>query len=384
MPNLYELHPNQQLGAEPNFAARAALGARHARLLVGFVVTVLMPLAFFAFYLFGFAQDRFVSYSGFSITVEDSAVQLGVLEGLASLSGGAKTDAAIVYDFLNGPAFASKLKAHAGAIEMLSPIGFDPLFWRPPDGLEGLTDRWRRLAKVSLDSRTGMVSARVSAFRAEDARYLNQLMLEEASAMLAGLSRSMRDESTILAQGSVQRAEDRLTAARQRLTEFRSLTRIVDPMADFEGRLGMMTTLQTQLVEAKVSLELLHQNSTGADLRIASAKNKVLVIEALLEDEKNLVDQEGAGYAKIAAGFDARMTDVTYAQEHYLTALASLDAANALAQRKTRHLAVHIPPTLADAAVLPRRWSILGTSAFFLCLAWAVGVAAFHGARGNV
>ncbi len=62
------------------------------------------------------------------------------------------------------------------------------------------------------------------------------------------------------------------------------------------------------------------------------------------------------------------MTDVTYAQEYYLTALASLDAANALAQRKTRHLAVHIPPTLADAAVLPRRWSILGTSVFSFAL----------------
>ena len=164
MANLYELHPNQQLTAEVGFAAPCGMQVRHVRLLASFVIIVLTPLTLLMVYLFGFAQDRFVSYSGFSVVSEDAGVQLGVLEGLANISGGSKTDASIVHDFLDGPAFAAQLKKHPDIVELFSPSGFDPMFWDQPDGLESIAKRWRRLTSISLDSRTGVVSVTASAF----------------------------------------------------------------------------------------------------------------------------------------------------------------------------------------------------------------------------
>jgi len=381
MANLYELHTDRRLDQPPGHAAEFQMRAGHKRLIISFILFVLLPLSVHAAYVFALASDRFVSYSGFSVGAENSGANLGILDSLTSLSGGAKTDSAIVYDFLRSPAFVERLQQRIDVSLTFSPRGFDALFWPPPDSLDSTTRRWRRLVSLSLDSRSGVISARVSGFQPDTATNINRIILDEAATMLSALSQDMREDSTATAKQTVDQARADLSMARKDLTEFRAKTRIVDPAAELEGRLGLMALLQSQLVEAKIALGLLKETSSSTDARAQAAARKVSIIEDMLEAERQNIGRGEEGFAETAAEFESRQLEVEYAQERYVAALAALDASVALAQSKSRYLAIHIQPTQPDGPELPRRWRSLAVTAAFLSLAWVIFAVGFSGAR---
>jgi len=384
MANLYELRPAQQVDPLTDHTAAFRFGRAHKALILSFILVVLVPIFLQSIYLFGVAQDRFVSHSGFSIGAKDSGGTLGLLDGLTGLSGGANTDAAIVYDFLKSAAFVSRLQMRVDLSKTLSPVGLDSVFWPPPKDQEAALRRWSRLMELSLDSRSGVISARVSAFDADDAQQINQIMLDEASIMLAGLSRQMRRDSTVFATSAVAAAEGHLTESRNNLTAFRTTTRILSPEIELESKLGLLATLQTQQIEAQIAHSLLLQTTTEKDPRAVAASMKISVIEGLLEDERRNVGANKDGSAAVTAEFEARMLEVEYAQERYLAAMAALDTANALAQQNSRYLAVHIQPTLPDTAGRPYRWRSLLISVSFLTLIWVIGAVGFYGRRNQL
>lgn len=381
MANLYEFHPAQQPSEAPVHSAAFRLNRRHRAVILSFCICVLAPVLVASTYLFFIAQDRFVSYSGFFVGTADQGVSIGALDALSSLTGSTNTDSAIVYDYLNSPAFVERVRSRVDFLEMTSPDGLDRFFWPPPDDLTKSTLRWHRLASISHDSRSGVITARISGFLPKDAQQVNQIMLDEAAQMLAGLSQSIRQDSTALARLALDQAESNLIAKRQNLTDFRTKAQIVDPAFDLEGRLGVSASLQAQLAEAKIAFSLLLQTSSNTDARAKAAERKVAVIADLLKEERLAISQDDTGYANVVSQFETYLLEVEYAQERYLAALSALDAATAMAQHKSKYLAVHIPPTLPDSAELPDRWRSLGFLAVFLSLAWIIVTSLVYGGR---
>ncbi|WP_260107663.1 hypothetical protein [Phaeobacter inhibens] len=64
-----------------------------------------------------------------------------------------------------------------------------------------------------------------------------------------------RADAMRYARADLDEALERLKDARQSLTSFRTRTRIVDPEADIQGRMGVMNNLQQQLAEALIQYE---------------------------------------------------------------------------------------------------------------------------------
>ena len=357
---------------------------RHIVLVASFCAVVVLPCLVAGIYLFGFAQDRYVSVSGLSVRAEEAAIQPDILSGLTSLNSAAQNDAALVRQFLESPDVLVRLQASLGLESMLSPSGFDPLFWQAPSTLEKLGNRRRRLVSVALDSRTGIITVSVSSFSPQESQQLNQALLDEAAAMIARLSEQSRAEATILARSELSLAEDRLRAAQQRLTELRASNRIVDPSADLEAQLGVLGSLQSQMSEAQIALGLLVQTSNASDPRLEAAKYRVSVIASLIDAERQKFGFSSDGYTQITAEFEARTMDVEYARESYLAARSALDAAIALAQRRSRFLAVHIQPSLPEASEKPARVTSLIMIFAGSVLSWLFGAVGLYGVRGRL
>ena len=94
-------------------------------------------------------------------------------------------------------------------------------------------------------------------------------------------------DATRYAKEELEREQDRLKAARQALTTFRTRTRIVDPTADIQGQMGLLNSLQTKLADAIIERELLLiQTSSETDPRVVQAQNKIDVIEAQIDEER--------------------------------------------------------------------------------------------------
>lgn len=359
-------------------ARPARLRRRHVALAGTFLLMVVLPAAVAAWYLWTRAVDQYASYAGFSVQREEAAAPVELIGGITAIGGAsASSDPEILYEFLTSQALVAELEADLGLSEIWSaPRDADPVFAYDPSGtVEDLLDHWGRMVQIGFDGGTGLLELRVLAFEPEDATMIADAILDRSSTMINALSDAARADATAYAEEELAEALDRLRAAREAVTRFRLENRIVDPSLDIQTSAGLQATLEAQLAEALIELDLLRDTAGEGDPRVQSAQRRIAVIEARIEAER---DRMGSGVddavamADVVGEFERLTVDREYAELAYTGALAGYDAARAEARRKSRYLATHVPPTTAETSRYPRRGMLLSLLIGFSVLAWMV------------
>jgi len=161
------------------------------------------------------------------------------------------------------------------------------------------------------------------------------------------------------------------------MTEFRNRTQIVDPAIDTQNQMGLLITLQGQMAEALIELDLLQDTTRQSDPRIVQANRRVEVIQVRIDAERRKLGfgagaDTGEVFADLVGEYEGLLVDREFAERSYTAALASYDVAQAEARKQSRYLAAHIRPTLAEKAEYPERGKILALMALFLLLGWAI------------
>jgi len=361
----------------PGMAARPK--KRHWWLIFTFFLMVLAPVCATAWYLWAQAQDQYASSLGFTVRQEDSGSASDLLGGLTNFSSSGSADTDVLYEFIQSQELVAKIDERVDLRKIYSAHAkIDPVFAFHPSGtIEDLVDYWRRVVQISYDTGTGLMELRVLAFDPQTANQIAQAILEESSAMINGLSAIAREDATRYASEDLEQAVARLKDAREAITEFRSRTQIVDPSTVLQGQIGILNTLQAQLAEAVIELDLLRESTRDGDPRIVQVQRKISVIEARIDDERNKFSRGGDeggtnNYATLVSEFERLSVDREFAEQTYTAALTAFDAARAEAQRQSRYLAPFIKPTLAERAEYPARITILALVALFAFLAWAI------------
>lgn len=188
------------------------------------------------------------------------------------------------------------------------------------------------------------------------------------------------------AQADLQEAVERLKTARQDLTEFRVRTRIVDPEADIQGRMGVLNSLQNELAQALIDYDILRETVNPGDPRIIQIQRRIEVIQDRIRQERETfaaekVDGSEENYPTLLAEFEGLTVDREFAEETYRAALAALDIARNNATRQSRYLATYIRPTLAQSAEYPQREILLGLTLLFLLLLWSILALVYYSLR---
>ena len=376
-----------KLSAVRPVAAEAAMQLRHRGILASFAALVVLPVFLTASYLWLVAVDQYASTVGFSVRTEEVSSSLGILGGLTRLSG-SSSDADILYDYIHSQELVEFLDDEIDLKAIFSKAWpNDPIFAFNPDGsIEDLVDHWEDKVKITYDTSSGLMTLRVLAFTAEDATLIATKILERSTEKVNLLSQDAREDATRYTRTEMERALERLKEAREALTKFRMQSRVVDPVADLQGQMGVLNSLQAQLAESYVELDLLRATATETDPRITQTEQRIIVIQRRIAEERQKFGENGQGpggedYATMVAEFERLSVDREYAEQTYHTALAAYDVAQAEAQRKSRYLAAHIMPTVAQKAEYPARWTLLGLTAFFLLMAWSIGVLIYYSIR---
>lgn len=361
----------------PGMAARPK--KRHWLLVFSFLFIVLLPFIATAWYLWERAEDQFASQLGFTVRREEGTSASELLGGLANFSSSGSSDTDVLYEFIQSQELVAKIDARLDLRTIYSAhVDTDPIFAFDPDGtVEDLVGYWRRMVKISYDAGSGFLELRVLAFDAANAHQISQTILEESSAMINGLSTIARDDATRYAQEDLDQAVDRLKDAREAITDFRSRTQIVDPSTVLQGQIGILNTLQVQLAESVIELDLLRESTRDSDPRITQVQRRINVIEARIEEERRKFSRDGQGngdgdYATLVSEFERLTVDREFAEQTYTTALSAFYGARAEAQRQSRYLAPFIKPTIAERAEYPRRPTILALVTLFCFLTWAI------------
>lgn len=369
-------------------AGPAVVKARHHGILVSFIALVMLPLVIAASYLWLVAVDQYASTVGFSVRTEDTQSSLGLLAGIRSLSGGGSSDADILYDYIHSQELVEALDKEIDLRGIYSAAWpKDPFFAYDPDGsIEDLVDHWKHKVRIDYDTSTGLMTLRVLAFTPEAATIVAERIVALSTQKINDLSLDARADATRYAQEEMDRALERLKDAREALTNFRMRTQVVDPLADLQGQMGIVNSLQAQLAESYVELDLLRVSTTPTDPRITQIEQRIVVIQNRMAEERLKFGKDGKGpggedYATTVAEFERLTVDREFAEQTYHVALAAYDAAQAEALRKSRYLATHIQPTIAAKSEYPARWTLLGLTGFFLLMAWSVGVLIYYSVR---
>ena len=252
--------------------------------------------------------------------------------------------------------------------------------------IEDLHRYWQRMVRVVYDPATGLIEVRALAFAPGDAREIARGVFAESALLIDELSAIAQSDTTAFARAEVERAVLRLKDAREAMTAYRSRTQIIDPTADLQGQMGLMSVLERPLAEALIDADLLRETTRSGDPRLAQADRRIGVIEARITEERRNLGVgsgvgEGADYATLVSEFERLAVDRQFAEESYTAALVAFDLAQAEARRKSRYLAAHIKPTLAETPQFPRRWLLTATIGFFSLCVWALSVLVFYSIR---
>lgn len=377
---------NVQPVARPARAKR-----RHWGLLLAFLIMVVAPVGASGWYLYERAVDQYASTLGFTVRSEDISSAADILGGLgASLGGssGGGSDTDILFEFIRSQELVDLIDQQLDLRQIYSRYAeIDPVFSFDTEGtIEDLTDYWRRAVRVSYDAGSGLMELRVLAFDPIEAKTIAEAIQSESSEMINQLSAIARADATRYAGEDLELAVERLKQAREALTAFRIENQIVDLAADVQGQMGLLNTLQAQLAEALIELDLISTTARASDPRVEQAERRIEVIQARIDDERRKFGAAPVGegeesYASTIGEFERLSVDREFAEQAYIVALSSFDGARAEANRQSRYLAAYIQPTLAERAEFPQRELLLGLVALFSLLLWAITSLVFYALR---
>lgn len=369
-------------------AARARWQPHHWGLIASFLALVLVPTLMSGGYLAFRAADQYGATVGFAVRTEKSSTMIDLLGGISQLSGASSTDAGMVYQYLQSPELVKKLDARLNLRAMFARAhATDPVFAYDPTGsIEDLVDYWNRMVTVSLDQGTGLIALDVRAFTATDAQAVAQAAFDESSRMINDLSDIAQDDAMHSARAELAQAEDRLRAARTALQSFRDRTQILDPSADVTGQMGLLNSLQDQLVAAMIDLDLLRQTTHGNDPRANEDQRKIDVIRNRIAEARQTFGAASGkdndrSYASLMGEFEGLSVEQDFAEKAYVAALGALDSAQAAARQQSLYLAAYQKPMLAEASEYPRRGLLTGLVALFSFLGWAVLALIYYSLR---
>jgi capsular polysaccharide transport system permease protein len=363
--------------APPAPPARAK--RRHWGLLFSFFLFVVGPIAVAGWYLWERAAPRYVSYAGFSVRTEEAGSATDFLGNISALSGSSSSDTDILYNFIRSQEMVRIVDETLDIRALWSKADpdVDPIFaYHAPGNIEDLTAYWGRMVKVYNDDGSGLIDMAVQAFSPQDATRIAEVIYDESSKMINRLSSIARDDAIAYAREELTTAEENLRKARLEITRFRNVNQIVDPSVSIQGQAGLLASLEAQLAETLIDLDILKDTARANDPRIVALERRFDAINARIEEERKRVgvNDDGDGFADLVDQYESLSIDLKFTEETYTVARAAFASALAEARRQNRYLAAHVRPTSAESAEHPERYSILALVALFAFLAWVLCV----------
>ncbi len=357
---------------------QARVKRRHLALFISFVICVVLPALLVTGYLFLRAADQFSSTVAFSVRTEDFSSPLDVLGGLGQLSSGSSSDTDILYDYIRSQKLVEDLQATLDLRSIYATPQDDPVFGFSTDAsIEDLVDHWGRMVHVNYDPGTGLIEIETRAFDPQSATRIATAIFEQSSLLINELSVVARHDATEYAREDLAMAASRLKDARIAVTTFRNTQQVVDPAAALEARSGILAALEAELASALIEGDLLRETTRTGDPRLAQTDRRISAIETRINAERQKVGrgtstEESAVLTEIVGEYEGLLVDREFAEQAYVSALATYDQALAEARRKSRYLAAHVPPTTAQTSTFPNRPVMAALAWLFLSLLWAL------------
>ena len=373
--------------AAPVAIRPARVQPRHRVMIASFLALVALPVVATAVYLWAWAAPEYHSETSFSVRSEEmGSAAAGLLGAITQIGGGSASDTDVLYDYIRSQTIVDAVNDRIDLRAIYNRAPEDWVFSLGDDqAIEALLDHWRRMVRVSLETREGIIDVKTYAFTPEDAQKIAREVLYESDKLVNALSDQARQDAVKFASDELSKAEAHLRDVRDNLANFRRDHRFVDPRADVSGQAGLLNGLENELAKATVERDMLLTYAEPKDQRVQQIDRRIAAVRERIEAERDALAVGGVtgSMPEVVGDYEELEVDLEIARTAYTHALAGRAAAEAMAQRQARYLVPHIQPTLAETALYPRKAMITGLVALFLTLGWSVVMLIYYNVRDN-
>jgi capsular polysaccharide transport system permease protein len=335
------------------------------------------PVLLAVFYFTVLAADRYVSES--IVTVRQANQDAAALPGTALLLAGitppAREDNLYLRQYIHSLDLLKKLDAELNLRAHFEAENLDP-FYRLWGGTsqEWFLEYYRARVEVLFDEIAGLLTVRVQGFEPEFAQKLNAAILRDSEAFVNAYSQRMAREQMQFAEGELDRAAQRLQAAKTEVLAFQTKYKLLDPTAEAQASGALVAELQATLARQETELRALRSYLNEDSFQVQALRNQVDAIRKQLEAERSRATngQRDVRLNEQAARFQDLLLRAGFAEDTYKLALAAVENARIDASRKVKSLVVIESPHQPEEAIYPRRLYNLITLFIVCCLLYGV------------
>jgi capsular polysaccharide transport system permease protein len=355
-----------------------------------FGICVVAPLTLAAIYWLGIAADQYVSEFRFMLrTAEDPQPAPDWL----STANAAQSQAALESRMLIEYATSRAIVDDVGRMLDLRRIYAAPAAdWgsRLPDPapVEALVQYWRTRVDAFYDPGDATIVVSVRAFSPQDALAVADAVVSACEKVVNNLSLKMRRDALRQSEAEVAETEKRLAAVLTEIRGFRDRQGLIDPAKTADASAETAARLEEDLVRANTRLATLRAYMRDNAPTIAVLKAQIHSLEAqrraLAAAVANPTPAAGDVSSSAVGAFEALENRRRFAEDAYHHALDGLDRARADADRQQVYIASFVPPSLAEAALYPRRWRAIGIVALVSFGVWAIGSLTLQSIRDHL
>ncbi len=351
-----------------------------ALLIRSFLLFVVAPSAVFFLYLAlwqssGYVAEAKVTVRGAQEQRQATSETAALIGKLGSTSKTTVQDSWIVLNYIKSTAIINDLGGRpylekyfaAGDIDYFSRLSHDRT-------IEDLLKYWLKRVAVSVDTVSSVLTLKVEAFRAQEARAIAQDIVERSERLVNNMTLRSRNDALERARQEVSLAADKLVAARNKTTEFRDRSAMIDPASRVQSVSELITKLTMDKITIENSLTTL-QGSLGPDAPTQRVQRaKLATITQQIDDlRKSLTDaQNDSAVSSLIASYERLKLDEQFNERMYTIAQNSYERARQELEKQQLYLVTIVPPSAPESATYPK--VIASTLLLFgaLTVFWAI------------
>ena len=354
-----ELRTEKKLGKnDPDDWLRKAIGFVKQK--PWFAITVVIPTLLATLYYGIIASDLYVAETHFvirSAAQPQGAASLGTF--LQSVGFSRSTDDTFsVHDFIMSRDIVNDLAAKQNLKSILTRPEGDFIHRYPPawghNTFEQLFNSYKNLITVEYDTSTGISTLEVRAFRPEDAYSLAQGILSRSENLINRMNNRARADAVAAAQFDVNKAEKRVSRAQEAITQYRILTRDLDPKATATTSYTLLGQLLLQQANSRAQLAQLKSMSPNSP-QIPSLNTTVSAIQAQINKANGQLTASKGSTTEHLSNYEKLLLEQEFATKALASASLSLETARQTANRQQLYLEEIVAPKVPDYAIYPKR-----------------------------
>jgi len=361
---------------------RSYLNAHYARVL--FIAVFLIPTLGAVIYFGLIASDRYISEARFIVR----SVEKPAAEGAAAFLQDfgitrANDDTFAIQDYIHS---RDAMQAIMKKIDLREVWGReDADFWSRygGDSDEDLFRYYQGQVKVEKNAETGITTVKVSAFRAQDAHAILQMILLLSEKRINEMNLRARRDSLALAEEGRASAARNLAEATVALSSYRNATELIDPAETAVAAVDRNAELTGELARLQVTLQTMVRRAPE-NPAIPALRQRIAALSAELEAQEGRLTGARDSLSGKVGIFERLEIERELAEKNYEEAQRQFDRAREEADRQRVYIESIAAPNVPDVPTEPRRMRYMFTVALLSLWAFLIFYLLVSGSREHL